>query len=70
MDDVKHILASRTFWGAAIAALATGLRWLGYELNAVDQTMVVDSVFTVITVAGSLLAIYGRVKATKTIGSK
>lgn len=66
--DYKSLLASRTFWGAALAMAATGLKLAGYELGVEDQAALTNVGLNVVALAGSLLAIYGRVKATKKIG--
>lgn len=68
MNDAKSLLASRTFWGAMIAILATVGKGFGIELGTEDQAQLVDHALTVVGVLGGLLAVYGRTKATKAIG--
>jgi len=68
MRDYKSLLASRTFWGAAVAILAGILNYFGYDIAGQDQVALIDGVTTAVTVGGGLLAIVGRVTATKKIG--
>lgn len=60
MNGTKSIFASKTFWGAAIALLATGL-----QLGGV--TDVSGYANEVVTLLGCVLAIYGRLTATQTV---
>jgi len=66
--DTKSILASKTIWGAGIALLGAGVNVLGYTVTPVDQAQIVEAVSALMTASGSLLAVVGRVKATKAIG--
>lgn len=64
--ETKSILASKTLWGVLIAALPTVLGLFGLHVTdaaqfTADAGQIVDQV---ITLAGSVLAVYGRVKAT------
>lgn len=68
MDGVKSFLASKTIWGSVIAVVALGLGFLGYTFGAEDQAVLVEAVIQVVGVVGAIIAIYGRVTATKTIG--
>jgi hypothetical protein len=68
MDEVKSIFLSRTFWGA-LASVAAGLLALfGYELGAADRAGLVEAVSGLGATLGGLVAIWGRVKASKRIG--
>jgi len=66
--DTKPWWASRTIIGAVIAALAPLGAKLGYQIDASLQSSIVDLVVTLVTVGGSAVAVWGRVRATKTIG--
>ncbi len=68
MDGFKSILESRTFWGAAVALLAGVLAIFHYSLSADDQAQLVDIIAGVGAAAGGLVAIIGRVLASKKIG--
>jgi len=69
MNGFKSLFASKTFWGTAIAFVALILNATG-KVN-IDQAMQGQALALVTEiggVAGSALALYGRVKATKQIG--
>lgn len=68
MEDVKGILASKTIWGAAVAALGAIGALFHFDFGAADQAATLDAVYAIMSAAGSLLAIWGRVTATKKIG--
>lgn len=68
MDGVKSILASKTFWGALIAALAGIAAMTGHVISTPDQAVLVDDVSGLMTVVGSFIAIWGRYTATTKIG--
>jgi hypothetical protein len=67
-SGTKSIFASKTFWGAAIAATGAGINLFGYTVSPADQTAAVDAVSALITAGGSLLAVFGRIRATRAIG--
>jgi hypothetical protein len=68
MDGVKSLLASKTFWGAVVAGLSGLTGVLGHQIDPGDQATIVDAVSAIGAAFGSLLAVYGRIVATKTIG--
>lgn len=75
MDTTKSIFRSKTFWGSAVAILATLAGFLGIEITAADQAELVglfDHALAawdrIIVVAGAVIAIYGRVTARVRIG--
>lgn len=68
MDQVKSIFSSKTFWGAAIAALAGIGAIFGHTLAPADQATLVDNITGIAGIVGSLIAIYGRAVATTKIG--
>ena len=59
--DVKGILQSKTIWGIIISIVAIFLKRKGIE---VDETGLVNDF---IAAAGSILAVYGRITATKVL---
>jgi hypothetical protein len=65
--DTKSLLMSKTFWGAVMAIVASLVGFAGYTFGAEDQQALVEVITTVGTAVGGVLAIYGRVKATKAI---
>lgn len=65
--DTKSLLMSKTFWGAIIAIVASLVGFAGYTFGVEDQQALLEVITTVGTAAGGLLAIFGRIKATKAI---
>jgi uncharacterized membrane protein len=68
MKDIKSFLMSKTIWGAVIAIAPPAAGMFGLTVTGADASEASQHVNSVITAAGGLLAIYGRVKATKGIG--
>ena len=68
MPNTKSWLASKAVWGGLIAIVATVATWFGYGMSAGDQAGIVDGLVIVGGAVGGLLAIVGRVYATKQIG--
>ena len=66
--DNKAWYASRTVWGGVIAALAGILGLFGYQLLPEDQTVLIDGGVAVAALAGGIVSIWGRVKASKSLG--
>lgn len=67
MDDFKSLFASRTFWGGVIAVLAGVLGFFGYELGGADQAALIEAGSAIAASVGGVIAIIGRVKASKLI---
>lgn len=70
MDVVKSWYQSKTIWGALIAVAASALQLAGLEIGAADQAELADIAVTLAGAAGGLLALYGRLVATGSIGGK
>jgi hypothetical protein len=68
MDGTKGLLASRTVWGGLIAIAAAVLGGFGYTLAPADQAQLVDWIATAAGIGGGVLAVVGRVRASKRIG--
>ena len=68
MDDFKSIFASRTFWGGLLAIAAGILCFFGWTLTADDQQALVDLGVGVAASIGGVVAIWGRVRASRQIG--
>jgi hypothetical protein len=68
MNDYKSLLASKTVWGGFLALFAGFAGIFGYSISPADQVQAVDAVASVASSIGGIVAIYGRVKATKVIG--
>ena len=61
MEDTKSLFLSKTFWGSMLAIGATVAQGFGIT----DASGYSNDILTII---GAVLAIFGRVKATHTIG--
>ncbi len=70
MDVMKNWYQSKTIWGALIAVAASALQLAGLEIGAQDQAELADIAVTLTGAVGGLLALYGRLVATGSIGGK
>ena len=68
MDGWKSIFASKTFWGGVIAVFAGIAGFWGWTLTADDQQALIDLGVGIAASIGGVIAIWGRVKASKKIG--
>lgn len=68
MNDTKQWYASKAIWGAILMILALVAQAFGYSIGAEDQATLVDTFSGIAGSAGAVLAIVGRVKASKKIG--
>ena len=66
--DKKKWYQSKTIWGAAITIASLVLTQLGYTVSAEDQASVIDYIVNTAGYVGGVVAIYGRIKASKQIG--
>ena len=69
MDDSKPWWQSTGVWGGVVAVLAVGLGFFGYQISGDLQAELVETITSAIALGGGVLAIWGRIKATKTIGT-
>lgn len=67
MDETKSWYMSKTVWGGLIAVVAGAAGAFGYTIAPDDQAQIVDAVVAAATVVGGLLAVFGRVKASKAV---
>lgn len=65
--DTKGLLASKAVWGGIIALVAGIAGIFGYTLDAGAQEQLSAAIVSVASAIGGILAIYGRVKASKVI---
>ena len=77
MEEQKSWHASTTIWGGAVAAVAGLAGIFGYTISPADQAALSDSIGQIVTLVtsvsalgGGLLAIWGRVRASKTVATK
>ena len=67
MNNSKPWYTSKTIWGSLIAMFAGVGSAFGLDIDAGLQAGLVDGILKVIAAAGSLLAIYGRFSASRSI---
>jgi hypothetical protein len=68
MNDVKPWYSSATVWGGLIAVGSSLGGIAGYQVSPADQAATIAHVTTIASAAGGLLAIWGRLRASKLIG--
>ena len=66
---IKTWVSSKGVWGGIIAAAGGALSLGHYTLSPTDAAHAVDAVTGIISGIGGLVAIYGRVVASKKIGA-
>jgi uncharacterized membrane protein len=72
MEETKSWWQSKTIWGAVITIIALIASLFGYQIDPQTQQIILDRTMAIVTavgtIVGSVMAIYGRIKATKRIG--
>ena len=68
MEDVKGMFQSKAIWGGIIAVLAGIAGLFGVQIDPSLQAEIATQAIAAVSVIGGALAIYGRLKATKSIG--
>ena len=68
MNEFKALTQSKTFWGAIIALGGSALTLGHYTLTPADAAQAVDLLSGIASAVGGLIAVYGRMVATKKIG--
>ena len=68
MQEMKPWYQSKTVWGALIAIAAPLLGRAGLEVSGAEQAEIADALTTLAGTIGGLLALYGRLTATKGVG--
>lgn len=67
MNDAKPWYTSKTIWGSLIAVGAALGSGLGYTIDGAMQQQMTDALVQLTAVAGSLVAVFGRLTATTRI---
>jgi 2-methylisocitrate lyase-like PEP mutase family enzyme len=67
MEETKSIFASKTVWGGLIVIVAAVAGFFGYTITGDDQASLLGLVDNALLIFGGLLAIWGRVTASKRI---
>ncbi len=68
MLDMKPWYQSKTVWGALIAIAAPLLGRAGLDVGGAEQAEIAEALTTLAGTLGGLLAISGRLRATKGVG--
>lgn len=68
MNGTKSFLTSKGIWGGLAAVAGGGFGFAGYALSPSDAVALIGLAQGIVSSVGGLLAIYGRVKASKRIG--
>ena len=69
MRYTKSFFQSKTIWGILLMISGYIGSKLGVDIQETDLKVALDVVFNAIEAVGAIIAVYGRVKATKKIGS-
>ncbi len=67
MEGEKKWWESRTVWGGLVAIGAAAATAAGYQVDGEIQEQIVEFILAGIAAVGGLVAVIGRVKATKVI---
>lgn len=68
MRELKSIFASKTVWGAVVAAAPAVSGMFGITITGADVMEASRHLDSIVTAGGALLAIYGRITARSRIG--
>ena len=68
ITEYRSAFASKGVWGGLVALAAGLLAMSGYTISPADQVQLVNLVAGIISAIGGILAIIGRIRATKRIG--
>jgi hypothetical protein len=68
MLEMKPWYQSKTVWGALIAIAAPLLGHAGLQVGGTEQAEIADALTAFAGTVGGLLALYGRLTATKGVG--
>jgi len=67
MQGTKNILESKTIWGGMVAVLAAVIGLGHYTISPADQAGLTDLLTNGAAVIGGMLAVYGRIVASKEV---
>ncbi len=68
MNDYKSIWTSTTVWGGIVALLAGIAAIFGVTFTEADQATLTEALLGISSAIGGIVAIWGRIRATKQIG--
>ena len=67
MEDTKKWYMSKSVWGGMIAVTAAVAGAFGFNIGADEQNILAESAVAVAGIVGAVVAVVGRVKASKKI---
>ena len=67
MEDTKKWYMSKSVWGGMIAVAAAVAGAFGFTIGADEQSILAESAVAVAGIVGAVVAVVGRVKASKKI---
>ena len=68
MIETKHWYQSKSAIGAIVAVVAMVAGFVGYQVSPEAQAHIVNMVFDGVALVGAVVALFGRITATKRIG--
>lgn len=68
MIETKHWYQSKSALGAIVAVVAMVAGFIGYQVTPEAQAQIVNMVFDAVALVGAVVALFGRITATKRIG--
>lgn len=67
MEDTKKWYMSKSVWGGMISVAAAVAGAFGFNIGADEQSILAESAVAVAGIVGAVVAVVGRVKASKKI---
>lgn len=68
MIETKSWYQSKSALGAIVAVVAMVAGFIGYQVTPEAQAQIVNMVFDAVALVGAVVALFGRITATKRIG--
>lgn len=68
MIETKSWYQSKSALGAIVAVVAMVAGFIGYQVTPEAQAQIVGMVFDAVALVGAVVALFGRITATKRIG--
>ena len=67
MTETKTWYESRTIWGALITVAASLASGLGFSIDPSSQADLTDAILQLVALTGAMVALFGRLAATRII---
>jgi hypothetical protein len=69
LTGAKSILSSKTVWGGVLALVPAIVSGFGYAISGADAAQLQSLVPELVSAVGGIIAIFGRIVATKQVGA-